>query len=40
MGNRAQRRASQRKCKKPKETYVDVLAKRKMIEEAVRQSVP
>lgn len=39
MGNRAQRRASQRKCKKPKETYVDVLAKRKMIEEAVRQSV-
>ena len=39
MGNRAQRRASQRNGKKPGETYADVLAKKKMIERVVRESV-
>lgn len=37
--NRAQRRAAKHKGKRPGETYADVLAKKKMIEEAVRESV-
>ena len=39
MGNRQQRRAAMRKGKKQGETYADVLAKKKMIKEAVEQSV-
>ena len=40
MGNnRAQRRAAKHKGKRPGETYADVLARKKMIEEAVRDSV-
>ena len=38
-GNRQQRRAAMRRGKRPGETYADVLAKKKMIEEAVRESV-
>ena len=38
-GNRQQRRAAKHKGKRPGETYADVLTKRKMIEEAVRESV-
>ena len=38
MANRQQRRAAQ-KGKRPGETYADVLAKKKMIKEAVEQSV-
>ena len=37
MSNRQQRRAAMKK--RPGETYADVLAKNKMIEEAVRESV-
>ena len=37
--NRQQRRAEKHKGKRPGETYADVLAKRKMIQEAVEQSV-
>lgn len=37
MSNRQQRRAAMKK--RPGETYADVLAKKKMIEEAVRESV-
>lgn len=37
--NRAQRRAAKHKGKRPGETYADVLTKKKMIEEAVRESV-
>ena len=39
MSNRQQRRAAKRIGKRPGETYADVLAKKKMIEEAVRESV-
>lgn len=38
-GNRQQRRAAKHKGKRPGETYADVLTKKKMIEEAVRESV-
>lgn len=38
-GNRQQRRAAKHKGKRTGETYADVLAKKKMIEEAVRESV-
>lgn len=37
--NRAQRRAAKHKGKRPGETYADVLAKKRMIKEAVEQSV-
>lgn len=37
--NRAQRRAAKHKGKRPGETYADVLTRKKMIEEAVRESV-
>lgn len=37
--NRQQRRAAKRKGKKPGQTYADVLAQKKMIKEAVEQSV-
>lgn len=39
MGNRQQRRAAKHKGKRPGETYADVLAKKRMIKEAVEQSV-
>lgn len=39
MGNRAQRRAEKRKGLKPGQTYADVLSQKKMIREAVEQSV-
>lgn len=39
MSNRQQRRAAKHKGKRPGETYADVLTKKKMIEEAVRESV-
>lgn len=39
MSNRAQRRAAMKKGKRPGETYADVLAKKKMIKEAVDKSV-
>ena len=39
MDNRQQRRAAMRKGKRPGETFADVLNKKKMIEEAVRESV-
>ena len=40
MSNRQQRRAAQKhQGKRPGETYADVLAKKKMIQEAVAQSV-
>ena len=38
MGNRQQRRAAMKKGKRPGETYADVLAKQKMIKEAVEKS--
>jgi hypothetical protein len=38
-GNRYQRRAAKHKGKRPGETYADVLAKKKMVEKAVRESV-
>lgn len=37
--NRQQRRAAKHKGKRPGETYADVLAKKKMIKEAVDRSV-
>ena len=37
--NRQQRRAAKHKGKRPGETYADVLAKKKMIQEAVERSV-
>ena len=39
MSNRQQRRAAKHKGKRPGETYADVLAKEKMIKEAVDRSV-
>ena len=39
MSNRQQRRAAMKKGKRPGETYADVLAKQKMIKEAVDRSV-
>ena len=39
MANRQQRRAAKHKGKKPGETYADVLAKKKLIKDAVEQSV-
>ena len=39
MSNRQQRRAAKHKGKRPGETYADVLAKEKMIKEAVERSV-
>lgn len=39
MGNRAQRRSEKRKGLNPGQTYADVLAKKKMIRQAVEQSV-
>lgn len=39
MSNRQQRRAAKHKGKRPGETYADVLAKKKMIKEAVDKSV-
>ena len=39
MGNRAQRRAEKRSGRKPGQTYADVLSQKKMIREAVEQSV-
>ena len=38
-GNRQQRRAAKHRGKRKGETYADVLAQKKMIEEAVRESV-
>lgn len=38
MSNRQQRRAAMKKGKRPGETYADVLAKQKMIKEAVEKS--
>lgn len=38
MGNRQQRRAAKHNGKRPGETYADVLAKKKMIKEAVEKS--
>ena len=38
-GNRQQRRAAKRKGKRPGETYADVLARERMIKEAVDKSV-
>ena len=39
MGNRAQRRAEKRSGRKPGQTYADVLTQKKMIRQAVEQSV-
>ena len=39
MNNRQQRRAAMKKGKRPGETYADVLAKQKMVKEAVDRSV-
>lgn len=39
MANRQQRRASKHNGKRPGETYADVLAKKRMIKEAVSRSV-
>lgn len=39
MNNRQQRRAAMKKGKRPGETYADVLAKKKMVKEAVDRSV-
>lgn len=39
MGNRAQRRAEKRSGRKPGQTYADVLSQKKMIRQAVEQSV-
>lgn len=39
MSNRQQRRAAKHKGKRPGETYADVLAKERMIKEAVERSV-
>ena len=39
MSNRQQRRAAMKKGKRPGETYADVLAKKKMVKEAVDRSV-
>ena len=39
MGNRQQRRAAMKKGKRPGETYADVLAKQKMVKEAVERTV-
>ena len=39
MSNRAQRRAEKHKGMKPGQTYADVLAQKKMIRQAVEQSV-